>query len=344
MKKSIFVILVAYGISLNAHAANNDEWWEYSMEMGGMSMPAQKDCHRKGNIAPSPPSDDCTQSNVKQSGNKFSADFSCKDGTTGHMEGSSTGSESTFKMTSKTASGESMSMVTKGKKVGSCNWETDSNEAKACAGMNKAVASNKADIKKECESALKNDDFGRFLGGTTTGATVNLTGKSCGGNIDSGCTEQRPKMCSKIKDTYLKDVSGDNNGFKKVMSDKSGVELTKVCNIDTASATKQFCSNKMKDAKNYQSDIVKFCETDAKALYAKNCAGRDYTAQMDGGYGRICSAFNKNGEIISQDSASAGSSDSSNNSNSGSSDSTKANNPIDGAVKGVKKLKDVFGF
>ncbi|HOY71164.1 MAG TPA: DUF3617 family protein [Methylotenera sp.] len=338
MKKSVFALLAASFLAINAQAANNDEWWEYSMEMegmGGISMPAQKDCYRKDNIVPSGGGgDDCTQSNVKHSGNKFSANFSCKDGTTGRMEGSSTGSESSFKMTSKSAKGETMTMTSKGKKVGSCNWETDSSEAKACAGMNKAVATNKADIKKECETALKNNDFSRFIGGTTTGASADLAGKKCGGNIDTGCSEQRPKMCTKITG-FLKETSGNNNGFKKVMEDNAGVELTKQCNIDTAPPTKQFCSDKMKDAKNYQGDIVKFCESDAKALYAQHCAGRDYTAQMDSGYGGICSSYGKPSSASGQDSA---------NTSSSSGDASKGTNPIEGAVKGVKKLKDVFGF
>jgi len=338
MKKSVFALLAASFLAINAQAANNDEWWEYSMEMegmGGISMPAQKDCYRKDNIVPSGGGgDDCTQSNVKHSGNKFSANFSCKDGTTGRMEGSSTGSESSFKMTSKSAKGETMTMTSKGKKVGSCNWETDSSEAKACAGMNKAVATNKADIKKECETALKNNDFSRFIGGTTTGASADLAGKKCGGNIDTGCSEQRPKMCTKITG-FLKETSGNNNGFKKVMEDNAGVELTKQCNIDTAPPTKQFCSDKMKDAKNYQGDIVKFCESDAKALYAQHCAGRDYTAQMDSGYGGICSSYGKPSSASGQDSA---------NTSSSSGDASKGTNPIGGAVKGVKKLKDVFGF
>ncbi len=342
MNKSLLALLISVGFSVCANAANNDEWWEYSMEMDGMagiSMPAQKDCYRKDNIVPSGGGgDDCTQSNVKHSGNKFSADFSCKDGTKGHMEGMKTGSESSFKMTSKSAKGETMSMTSKGKKVGSCNWETDSNEAKACAGMNKAVATNKADIKKECEAALKNNDFSRFLGGETTGANVNLAGKNCGGNVDTGCTEQRPKMCAKIPG-FLKETSGNNNGFKKVMDDKAGVELAKQCNIDTAPPTKQFCADKMKDAKNYQGDIVKFCESDAKALYAQHCAGRDYTAQMDSGYGGICSSYGKPSSASGQDSGNT-----STDTSSSSGDASKGTNPIEGAVKGVKKLKDVFGF
>jgi hypothetical protein len=341
MKKSIIGLLIAMGICTSAIAANNDEWWEYSTEMegmGGISMPAQKDCYRKDNIVPSG-GEDCTSSNMKQSGNKYSADFSCKDGTTGHIEGSQSGKESTFKMTSK-SKGESFSMTQKGKMLGSCNWATDSNEAKACGTMNKSVASNKAEIKKECDSALKNDDFSRFLVGTSSDASVNLAGKKCGGSIDSGCSEQRPKMCAKIKDTLLKDVSGDTNGFKKVMDNKSGVDLAKSCNVDTGPATKQFCSNKMKDATRYQGDIVKFCESDAKALYALHCAGRDYTAQKDGGYGTICSSYGKPSAASGQESANT-SGDSSSNSG----DPTKGTtNPIDGAVKGVKKLKDVFGF
>lgn len=341
MKKSILALLVGMGISLNANAVNNDEWWEYSMEMegmGGISMPAQKDCYRKDNIVPSGGGEDCTQSNVKHSGNKFSADFSCKDGTSGHMEGMKSGSESSFKMTSKSAKGEVMTMTSKGKKVGGCNWETDSQEAKACAGLNKSVATNKADMKKECEAALKNNEFSRFLGGTTTGVNANLAGKKCGGNIDTGCTEQRPKMYAKIS-TLLKETSGNANGFKKVMEDKAGVELAKQGNIDTAPAVKQFCADKMKDTKNYQSDIVKFCESDAKALFAQHCAGRDYTAQMDSGYGGICGAYGKGSSASGQDS---GSSTDSTSSSSG--EPSKSASPIDGAVKGVKKLKDVFGF
>ena len=351
MKKLMVVLLIAFSANLSVSAANNDEWWEYTMQMDGMegfSVPPQKDCYRKNQIAPSG-GNDCTSSNMKQNGSKFSSDYSCKDGSSGRIEGSQTGSTSNVKITSKSPQGESMSMTSKGKKVGSCNWATDSSEAKACAGLNQSVASTKADLKKECESALKNDDFQAFLGGESTDASINLTGKKCGGNIASGCVEQRPKMCSKVQG-YLKETSGNDNGFKKVMGGKSGVDLTKQCGLDTAMATKNFCSAKMKAAKDYQNDIVSFCEADAKALFAQHCAGRDYTAQSDSGYGTICRAYGKGGNAgrsYSGDSKNSGTSASGSNSSgtSGSSPSPSPSpGPGGGALEKAKKLKDLFGF
>jgi hypothetical protein len=310
------------------------------MQMEGMTIPPQKDCYRKDNIIPAG-GDDCTNSNTKNSGNKFSTDFSCKDGSSGHIEGMKSGSESSTKMTIKSPNGETSTMSSKGKKVGSCNWETDSNEAKMCAGLNQSVANTKADIKKNCEAALREDSFAAFLDGTTSSANANLAGKKCGGSVNTGCPDERPKMCAKIQNTLLKDVSGVANGFKKVAGDKAGVDLAKVCKIEIGSATKQFCANRTQEAKGnsgYQDDIIKYCESDAKALFAKHCAGRDYTAQNYGGYGNICRPTRKDGEQVQGSESSQAGTNSSG-------DSSKGTvSPVEGAVKGAKKLKDLFGF
>lgn len=338
INKCLLVALLGL-MPLLANAANNDEWWEYSMQMEGMTIPPQKDCYRKDNVIPSS-GDDCTNSNTKNRGNKFSTDFSCKDGSSGHIEGMNSGSEAAVKMTIKSPNGETSTMSSKGKKVGSCNWETDSSEAKACASLNQSVATSKADMKKSCEAALKDDKFEAFLGGTTGNASANMAGKKCGGTLNSGCPEEHPKMCAKIQNTFLKDVTGEANGYKKVVGSKSGVELAKVCKIDTGSATKQFCANRMKEAHGNlgnQDDIVKYCESDAKDLYAKHCAGRDYTAQNYGGYSNICRPTRKDGEQVQ------GSTPSQTGTSGG--DSSKGTvSPVEGAVKGAKKLKDLFGF
>ncbi len=339
-----FLVAVFSVMPLLANAANNDEWWEYTMTMDGMgdmTLPAQKDCYRKDNIIPSS-GDDCTNSNTKNKGNKFSTDFSCKDGSSGHIDGMHSGSESSMKMTMKSAKGETSTMTSKGKKVGSCNWETDSSEAKACAQLNQSVSSAKTDIKKDCEAAVQDDKFDYFLAGATSeNASANLAGKKCGGTVNSGCVEQRPKMCAKIQNTYLKDVTGEASGFKRVMGSKAGFDLAKVCKADTASASKQFCANRVKDVKGNpgnQDDIVKYCESDAKALFAKHCAGRDYTAQNHGGYSSICNPARKDGEQVEGGAASQPSA-------TGSGDSNKGSvSPVEGAVKGAKKLKDLFGF
>ena len=323
------------------------------MQMEGLTIPPQKDCYRKDNIIPAG-GDDCTNSNAKNSGNKFSTDFSCKDGTSGHMEGMKSGSEASTKMTMKSPNGETSTMASKGKKLGSCNWETDSNEAKMCAGLNQSVANTKADIKKSCEAAVQDDKFDYFLeGATSQNASANMAGKKCGGTVNTGCVEQRPKMCAKIQNTYLKDVTGEASGFKRVMGSKAGVDLAKVCKIETASASKQFCANRVKDAKGNpgnQDDIVKYCESDAKALYAKHCAGRDYTAQNYGGYSGICRPARKEGEQV-QESAGATGSNNSSSAKTGTVDSTN-NKPASGTglptgddvLNKAKKLKDLFDF
>ncbi len=349
INKGLLVALLGV-MPLLANAANNDEWWEYSMQVDGlegMAMPAQKDCYRKNDVAPTG-GEDCTSSNVKQKGSKYSSDYTCKDGSSGHIEGSQTASTSDFKLTGKSPQGEITKVNMKGKKIGSCNWETDSIEAKACAQMNQSVASSKADIKKQCEKSLKDDDFGAFLGGENFNTSVNMAGKKCGGSMATGCPEQRPQMCSKVKD-YLKDITGNANGFKKVMSkgNPGGADLAKQCGHDPVAANKQFCSERLKIAKgrgDYQDDIVQYCESDAKALFAQHCAGRDYTAQHNTGYGNICDAYGKGGSASSNGGGRNYTSSSSSGSSSGS-DSTKGTtNPVDGVAKGAKKLKDLFGF
>jgi hypothetical protein len=193
-------------------------------------------------------------------------------------------------------------------------------------------------IKKFCEEALKKDDFYAFLmEGSTGDASANLAGKKCGGNVTGGCKEQRPKMCSKIS-SYLKDTSGEAKDYKKVARDKSGATLAKECNSgEFAAATKRYCSdNALKAPIKSGGDAYEFCNEEATALAAKHCPGRDYTAESTGPYGQLCRRPGSTGSDTSSDGSS--------NSSSGSADKSKGTNPIDGAVKGVKKLKDVFGF
>ena len=121
------VLTLACAAVLAAGQTVPGERWQHkmTMQMGGMSMPmpAGEVCAPVGQAAQelAKPDKNCTVSNVKQSGNRFSADVKCvgKDAMEGSMEMTTGPDHMTGKMTVRSADGE-MTMVTESRKLGAC--------------------------------------------------------------------------------------------------------------------------------------------------------------------------------------------------------------------------------
>jgi hypothetical protein len=122
-----FVLSLACGTAMAAAQTVPGERWQnkMTMQMGGMSMPLPggEVCAPAGQAAQelAKPDKNCTVSNMKQSGNKFSADVKCtgKDAMEGSMEMTTGPDHMTGKMTVRTADGE-MTMTTDSRKLGAC--------------------------------------------------------------------------------------------------------------------------------------------------------------------------------------------------------------------------------
>lgn len=341
-------------------AAENGELWELTMSfdgagMSGMAMPATRECFPP-NKATDPEQamkgqENCSISDYKVNGNKSSWKFKCtgNDAMTGRAEMLGAASDYALTIYANTSRGETK-MLSKGKKLGSCNYATDSSAAKFCNQMNQSVTEMKKQQAAECKQALEKNRYESFLkaeGMQTSGPED----KSCGGKIDGYCSELKPKMCEKLGKT-VRDFS-TQEGYMAVYRDRSGVKLAGECGLAWESVSREFCGKQLAD-KNYD-NLAYFCEAEAKPLFDKFCVGRDYTAQMDSPYRAICSKFGKRnrGAVeagISPDTPHTGNaSNPPSNSGAGQGASSTegqgaAGSPAKDVLEGAKKLKDLFGF
>ena len=119
-------LLLACGAAAAAQTVPGERWQhKMTMQMGGMSMPIPggEVCAPAGQAAQelAKPDKNCTVSNVRQSGNRFSADVKCtgKEAMEGTMEMTTGPDLMTGKMTVRSADGE-MTMVTESRKLGAC--------------------------------------------------------------------------------------------------------------------------------------------------------------------------------------------------------------------------------
>lgn len=178
-----FMFLVL-GIDIAWASPGNDTLWETTMTMdgmgmpGGMGMPSQKICTRasEGKTTVDPKDamkgqKNCTMSDVKTFGNKATWNFKCtgEHPMTGTAEVSGNQNEYTMKMKTHMAEGD-MNMTTVGKKIGTCNYDTDSMEAQFCGSMNKNMADAKKDQAEKCKKDLDSNNYDSFLKQDTAGS------------------------------------------------------------------------------------------------------------------------------------------------------------------------------
>lgn len=120
------ILLACTAAAVGAQTVPGERWQhKMTMKMGGMSMPMPggEVCAPVGQAAQelAKPDKDCKLSNVKQSGNRFSADVKCtgKEPMEGTMEMTTGPDLMTGKMTIRSEDGE-MTMVTESRKLGAC--------------------------------------------------------------------------------------------------------------------------------------------------------------------------------------------------------------------------------
>jgi Protein of unknown function (DUF3617) len=351
--KNIMLGLVWLGAMSSATvlAAGSDELWEVStkMEMPGMpfAMPAQtqKICMQKGhendpnNAVPKNKEQDCKMSDVKISGNKSSWKMKCdgKEPMTGEGEITRGKDSYTGKMNMHTKDGD-MTMAYSGKKVGSCDYATDSPQAKMTAMLQKNEAEQAKEQANECKAALQENRYKQFLKPDCSWAKDPASKKIC---AQTSCPDVRPQMCSKLSG----DLESDD-GYTNVAGDEYARKLAIECGLPFEKATRTYCGKQLK-SKNYE-NLAKFCEKEARPLYEKNCVGRDYTTAMNGGFGPICSRFGKwntGDSSNAEGTVSAGKTKAAGGKAAGEKDTgNDKDNAVNKVLDGAKSLKGLFGF
>jgi Protein of unknown function (DUF3617) len=339
--KNIMLGLVWLGAMSSATvlAAGSDELWEVStkMEMPGMpfAMPAQTQniCMQKGhendpnNAVPKNKEQDCKMSDVRISGNKSSWKMKCEGKNPMSGEGELTRGKDSYsgKMKMHSRDGD-LTMVYSGKKIGSCDYATDSPQAQGKAMIEKIEGDQAKQQAKECKEALEENRYKQFLKPDCSWAKDPMSKKMCAA---SSCPDMRPQMCDK-----LSKLMGSSDGYKEVAGNEDARKLANECGLPFEKITRNFCGKQLK-SKNYE-NLAQYCEKEARPLYEKNCVGRDYTTAMNGGFGPICSRF---GKWNTGDGQSAGSKAAA-----GKKSGNGKDDAVDKALEGAKSLKGLFGF
>lgn len=357
MKRLLLVVLLGCamgsGVSL---AAGNDELWEVTnkMDMPGMpfAMPGQtsKVCMQQGKqgdpnqAVPKDKEQDCKMSDVKMTGNKSSWKIACtgKNAMTGNGEMTFGNGAYSGKMQMHSKDGD-MTMSYEGKRIGSCDYATDSPMAKFNAMQKEQQAAAEKDRVKECKQALDENSYSKFLKPDCSWATDARTQKMC---ADMACPDLRPQMCDRLS----KKLMESDEGYLAVVDSRDARKLANECGLPLEKATRAYCKKQL-DAKDYQK-LADYCAKEAKPLFDKNCAGRDYTAAMDSAYGPICRRYGKWKSNSSSDADDAGDGSSMNSKKSDAPENKKSSevtnpgdgNPAKAILDGAKSLKGMFGF
>ena len=276
-------VLLLSGFTSMALAAGTDEQWEITtkMEMAGMPMalPSQtnKVCLPKNRnsdegLIPQDKNSDCKMDDMKRSGNKTSFKMSCagKHPMTGSGEIENNGDNyrGTMHIVGK-MEGEAVDMKQTffGKRIGSCTYE---DQGKKMMAMQEKMT---ADM---CRQSIDKLEYRVF--------------------DNSELAQQQFAVCKPYKKEFcarVKKVAADMRspaGFRTtVEKQREWKELIGTCDIAPDALLTDVCK-KGQDAKDWNF-VAEYCPAEAKALAAEHCAGRDYTAQVVGPYGALCSKY-----------------------------------------------------
>jgi hypothetical protein len=282
------------------------------MEMGAMKMPGQtqKVCAPVNAEGPEAMAGDdkCQMSNIRRSPGKFTYDVSCPDGTgTGEM--TYQGRDSYTSRMTMTTDGQTMTMVTTGKRVGSCDASAVKKqmaaiESQAAAGMAQA-----------CASAVE------------TLLPANLTSYNCD-------AKYKRQLCDQV---------GTKKGFSTVAARQpsgnpmldSGTlpELGRFCGVDTEALRTRLCSDA---GKAEDLDFIGGnCPSLAQPIAQRECAGRTFTSPPAEKYRTFCSTYASG--LMGNGGGSGGDAPP------GETPPAAPATPTDLVKEGAKKLKGLFG-
>ncbi len=294
--------LVAFAAPAFAQNKVPGEKWKQSVgvEMAGMKMPSQtfEVCVPVGKaeqaLARPPERDNCTVSNVKQSGNKFAADIACtgKPAMQGHIETTTEGNRNFGKMQI-TAEGMTMNMNFDSTKLGTACEATDlpAVAAKAQADANKAQLAACDDLASKFRKEPR----------SLSGAAALYTDKNAGvckthASFKDYCaTLQTPAGFASLSSVEkLSARNGMANGA-------GGTPLTtsvEACGVGSGKAgvdalrTKLLATAVKDDNWDYQvQEGTDATWANLVAVGKRECAGRSFTNQAKGRYASLCSQY-----------------------------------------------------
>jgi hypothetical protein len=253
------------------HAQQDGELWEMNMSMAEgngpmMPMMSNKVCTPKsknaGEQMMKPENDQNCKTELKASGKITRYKTVCvNDGDKTTMEGvqellgpdhfRTEGTVTQEGRSGKQVMRQSMTM----KKLGACKVEP-----------NPGMAAMMPDMKGMCAELAESMHGPSFLGKNAV------------------CQADKPLFCAKVK--AAAEASKDPQQYRIPAPDWE--ESTKACGVDFAAVTRTACQRGA-DTKNWRF-VAEQCPADAKALAARHCTGRSYTAMMQSEYAPVCRA------------------------------------------------------
>lgn len=305
-------ILLSLAAGAASAATEPGNLWELttSMEMGAMKMPGQKQqvcapVNAEGPEAMAASDNECEMTDITRSPGRFTFAVACPDGSgTGEMTYQGRDSY-TSKMTM-TTNGQTMTMVTNGKRVGSCDASAVKKqmaaiEAQAAAGMEQACASS-----------------------VETLMPANLTNYNCD-------AKYRQQLCDRVatKGGFAA-VAGRQPSGNAMLDSGTLAGVGTFCGVDPESLRARLCTEAG------QSEDLEFiggnCPALAQPIAQRECAGRTFTSPPAEKYRAFCSTYAAGmmGGAPAQPGAEGA-------------PAPAATKPADLMKEGAKRLKGLFG-
>jgi len=314
MRSPCILVTALFLVTTPAFTQEPGNLWDIttSMEMAGMNMPGRKQqvcapVDAEGPDAMSGGNDECTVTDVQATPGRYSYQMQCPNGSgTGVM--TYQGQDSFTSDVTMTMDGETMKMLTTGKRVGSCDAskmkkQVAAMQAQADASAKQACASAPEQMMPsllkslDCDPKYRQELCDRL--GTTEGFSIVAARQPMGNaDIDSGTL---PAAAS-------------------------------YCGVDPDSLREQLCDGAV--ASGEFTFIGDSCPAQAQVIAQRECAGRGYTTPPAEKYQTFCNAYAQDSMDGSLDSVSAEGAE-----------SAPATKPTatDTLKEGAKRLKGLFG-
>ena len=303
-------IALACSLAAAAHAANDGQLWEMTVQMNMAGMPAgmmqprtSQVCQAKDfrNAHQSDNKSRCTISNLKDTPSRVTYDIRCEGNppTTGKAEFNFANGRQKVDGTMQMSSGQGdMTMKLSGRSLGSAcdpqqaQRQRDEKVASAKEQMQGYQRQADAEHLKACSEGLAKMNANGF-------GVVGM----CRLNQDPGCQGMLANMSPTVKSACNEKIGQfcqqyqTRDGLEKIGANRGGGEqAAKLCAVPLAKVRANLCPGAVKD--NALMFIAHQCPADAKVLAQKHCAGRSFTS-MDEKYGQFCGALR--GKVASDD-------------------------------------------
>jgi hypothetical protein len=272
---SAVLCLALAGLPFAASHAAPGDLWEISTEMqgGGMSLPGmtQKVCTAKGAEGPEAMTggdNRCQMTDIQRSPGRFSYKVSCPEGSgTGEMVYN--GRESFQSTMTMTTDGQTMTMKTKGRRLGDCDTAAQERQMAAIQAQSAAA------LEQTCASAVEQ-------------MNPMMLDPKMGMNCDP---KFRQQLCARLETRAGYDLVASRQGVQVPAGMTVGNlnEVAGFCGADTGAIQARLCTE-ASGAEDF-GFIGRYCPAIAQEIAKRECAGRNFTTPPAEKYRDFCYTY-----------------------------------------------------